>query len=154
MAWRVTARTGATVQYASSRLLPRAPSGQDLVVIALGVNDTLRLRSRRAWRKHLTGLLTELTPHLSAHRQVVLCGVPESGAMPALPHQLRAISCWHGRALDRQMRHIAGQAERIRHVPMPPRPPGAMFAADGFHPNATGYEAWARHIMLAISGCR
>ena len=53
--WHVVGRTGATVAEVTSSLLHDLPGDLDLVVVVFGANDTLRLRSRRAWRRHSAG---------------------------------------------------------------------------------------------------
>ena len=72
----------------------RGQTAQDLVVVALGVNDTLRLRSRRHWRERITRVLDVLQPQLAPAGQVLLAGVPDLGAFPALP--VRCARCWPG----------------------------------------------------------
>ena len=50
VAWQVVAGTGTTARSALGRLVPRLGTDRyDMILVALGMNDVLRLRSRRAW---------------------------------------------------------------------------------------------------------
>lgn len=150
VAWTVCARTGATAGYVGRELVPAAPTGQDLAVVVLGVNDSLRLRSRRAWRSDVGRLLDDLASHLAPGGRVVLTGVPDLGAFPSLPQPLRAVLGWHARALDRQLSLLADRRPGVQHVPGPPLTGREMFAVDAFHPNADSYARWAAHLAGVI----
>lgn len=60
--WQVRARTGATASATAGDLLASATGVQDLVVVVLGVNDALRLRSRNDWRAGITRMLDVVQP--------------------------------------------------------------------------------------------
>ena len=151
VAWTVSARTGATAGCAARELVPAAPVGQDLAVIVLGVDDTLRLRSRRAWRGQVVRVLDALGPHLAPGGRVVLPGVPDLGSFPALPQPLRAVLGWHARSLDRQVQRLAAQRPGVLHVPGPQLTGAGLFAADAFHPSAYTYARWAAHLAGAVT---
>ena len=151
VAWTVCARTGATAGYTARELIPAAPAGQDLAVVVLGVNDTLRFRSRRAWRVRVASVLDALELHLAPGGRIVLAGVPDLGSFPALPQPLRAVLGWHARALDRQLRRLAAQRLGVLHVPGEPLVGEGLFAADAFHPSAHTYARWAAHLADAIA---
>lgn len=151
VAWTVCARTGATASYTARELVPAAPHGQDLAVVVLGVNDTLRFHSRRAWRTRVARVVDALGTHLAPGGRIVLAGVPDLGSFPALPQPLRAVLGWHARALDRQLRRLAAQRPGVLHVPGPPLAGEGLFAADAFHPSALTYARWAAHLADAVA---
>lgn len=148
--WTVSARTGATASSTARELVPSAPVGQDLAVVVLGVNDTLRLRGVRAWRDGVVRVLEALEPHLTPGGRVVLAGVPDLGSFPALPQPLRGVLGWHSRALDRQLRRLAAQHPEVLHVPGPQLAGEGVFARDAFHPSARTYALWAAHLADAL----
>lgn len=156
--WAVSARTGATASATGRELVRTVGGDQDLVVVILGVNDTVRLHSRRHWRGQMTRILDILQPRLAADGQIVLAGVPGLGAFPALPQPLRAVLGWHARALDDELRSLAARRSGVLHVPSPALS-DAAFAEDGFHPNADAYARWAHHLADSVvlpptAGCR
>lgn len=142
--WQVRARTGAT-SAAAGELLAGAAGVHDVVVVVLGVNDALRLRSRSAWRDGITRVLDVVEPHLAPDGQVLLAGVPDLGAFPALPRPLRTVLGWHAGALDGELRRLAARRPGAVHAPAPALS-NDMFATDGFHPNAHAYARWAQHL--------
>jgi lysophospholipase L1-like esterase len=145
VAWHLVARTGATASTTTRELLPTVRGSYDLVVVVLGVNDTLRLRSRTRWRTQITLIVDAVQPKLAPEATVLLAGVPDLGAFPALPQPLRAVLGWHARGLDGELRRLAARRPRVLHVPAAELS-GAEFADDGFHPNTDTYARWAQHI--------
>ena len=147
--WQVRARTGATAT-ACAREVVAGPLGpQDLVVLVLGVNDTLRLSSRRNWGARIIQLLDLVQPQLAPQGQVLLAGVPDLGAFPALPRPLRTVLGWHARSLDQELGTLASRRPGVVHAPAP-APSGDFFATDGFHPNAGAYARWAQHLAESV----
>lgn len=150
VSWTVAARTGATVGHTLRRLLPDLPRHLDLVVVVLGVNDSMKLTPRRPWRSQICTLIETLqTEYLDPDGQILVTGIPDLGRFGTLPQPLRAVLGWHARALDRDLVAIAARSPGVRHVPMPGLTWPDMFAVDGFHPNVAAYQAWARHLAAA-----
>ena len=149
--WHVVGRTGATVAQVTSSLLHDLPGDLDLVVVVFGVNDTLRLRSRRAWRRQIGQLLDAVTPSVATTGRIAILGVPHFATLPALPQPLRTILHWHALALDRELHTVIARRRRCVHVPSIPLPVGDFLSHDRFHPNAVAYTVWATHIVDTIS---
>jgi lysophospholipase L1-like esterase len=145
VAWQLAARTGATASTTTRELLPAVRGSFDLVVIVLGVNDTLRLRNRARWHKQIARVVDAVQPKLAPEATVLLAGVPDLGAFPALPDPLRAVLGWHARALDGELGRLAARRPHVVHAPAADLS-GVAFADDGFHPNADTYARWAQHI--------
>ncbi|WNV74291.1 SGNH/GDSL hydrolase family protein [Geodermatophilus sp. DSM 44513] len=150
VAWQVCARTGATASATARELVPAAGGRHDLVVVVLGVNDALRLRSRRHWRERITRVVDALQPLLTPQGRILLAGVPDLGAFPALPHPLRTVLGWHAHALDRELGRLAARRRGVLHTAAPPLTE-ALFADDGFHPNAAACTRWAQHIADLVA---
>lgn len=149
--WHVVGRTGATVAEVTSSLLHDLPGDLDLVVVVFGVNDTLRLRSRRAWRRQIGRLLIAVTPSVATTGRIAVLGVPHFATLPALPQPLRTILHWHALALDREVHNVISRRRRCVHVPSIPLPVGDFLSHDRFHPNAAAYRVWAAHIVDTIT---
>jgi lysophospholipase L1-like esterase len=140
--WRLSARTGTTAAQALARLVPGlAGPPADVVLVVLGVNDTLRLRGRAAWRRDLSALLRALAPLTAPGGVVVLAGLPDMGRFPTLPQPLRGVLGRHARVLDGELERLAGPG--VRHAPAPPLDGPGLFAEDGFHPSAAACRIWA-----------
>lgn len=149
--WHVVGRTGATVAEVTSSLLHNLPGDLDLVVVVFGVNDTLQLRSRRAWRRQIGQLIDAVTPSVAAAGRIAILGVPDFATLPALPQPLRTILHWHALALDLELKHVVARRPGCVHVPAIPLPVGDYLSHDRFHPNAAAYRVWAAHIADTIA---
>jgi lysophospholipase L1-like esterase len=148
--WRVVAQTGTTAKSALTRLVPQIGSERyDIVAVTLGVNDVLRLTSRARWRHDTTALTSSLLPHLRPGGRMVICGVPDLAAFPALPSPLRTVLGWHARNLDRGLAQVTAASAAALHMPVPALAGPELWAGDSFHPNAEGYRQWATGIVSA-----
>jgi lysophospholipase L1-like esterase len=152
--WMVRGRIGATVQSTRVELLPQAAGfAADVAVLALGVNDTLRL-SRPAPFIAALGALCAALRSARPSIGIVIAAVPPMGQFPTLPTPLRDVLGLRARVLDAATRRLCTDA-RVRHVPMPN--PGThrvsdLFCEDGFHPSALGYREWGHALGTACVG--
>ncbi|PRX95664.1 SGNH/GDSL hydrolase family protein [Allonocardiopsis opalescens] len=144
--WSVLARSGATAADSVRLLLPPASAGErpDLVLLAHGVNDLLRLTPLRRFERALTELARGLR---AAHGPVPLVYtlMPPMRRFPTLPEPLRSVLGLRADALDLAIARVAARLPAARAAPTPAAGPDAtaFFAADGFHPGPTGYHHWA-----------
>ena len=149
VAWRIVARSGATVRAVLTELWPRVTTPPfDLILVSVGVNDVTGLTRRRAFASDLTRLLRGLGT-TSPDALVVLLGVPPMQAFPLLPQPLRAWLGGRSQALDRVGRECAVRAGAL-HLPFETVPSPELFAADGFHPSPEGNALWAERVFEAL----
>jgi lysophospholipase L1-like esterase len=151
--WRVLARNGATAATARDELLaPASGVAADVAVVALGVNDTLRLRSPGRWTADLRGLFGLLRERCGPV-PIVLAAVPPMGVFPGLPQPLRGVLGLRAAVLDRAAARLAREMDAVAHVSVP-LPPGAVddfFCADRFHPSPHGYALWGAALGRAAA---
>jgi lysophospholipase L1-like esterase len=146
--WQAVGRTGANARTVRAELVPLVRPA-DLVVVALGVNDTIELRSAAGYRRDLLELVVELRRRLGPV-DVLLAGVPPMSRFPALPRPLRDVLAARSTALDAAAAAL-GRVPGVRHVPMDPALlDPAAFASDRFHPGPAGYARWARTLALPV----
>jgi lysophospholipase L1-like esterase len=146
VAWQGLGLSGATVNQAAERLLPRiAAEPADLLIIAFGVNDTLAYRSPSAFAADVAALVTAARSRIGK-AAVVVTGVAPLACFPALPWPLRTILNWRSAALQEAAEGLAG---RLPHLvverfsePLGPH----LFSADGFHPNMEAHALWGEEI--------
>jgi len=139
--WQALGITGASARVVLDELVPRV-SPADLVVVALGVNDTLELHSAARYRRDLLKIVLALRQRIG-DVPIVLAGVPPLGSFQSLPRPLRTVLGTRSVSLDRAARTLV-RLPGVRHVPLAPdllKPD--MFATDRFHPGPEGYRVWA-----------
>lgn len=147
--WQVAGRAGARA-HRITHLLPLDDRDYDLVVLLLGVNDALRLTSRRRWRGSLVGLCEALGNRLSPAGLIVVVAPPDLHQFEVLPQPLRWTVATHAAALDAELQRLAARTGGPIRVSTPPIDDPHMFAADRFHPNVVAYSQWADHIAAEV----
>jgi lysophospholipase L1-like esterase len=145
--WRVIGRNGATAGSLRERL--EAHNGEleaDLAVVALGVNDTLRLTAPARWTWNLRELVY-LLRDACGPIPILIAGVPPVGRFPGLPQPLRGVLGMRAAVLDRAAARLAGTMDGVHHVAVPlPRGADDLFCGDRIHPSPAGYA----HIGAAL----
>jgi lysophospholipase L1-like esterase len=146
--WQAVGRTGANARTVRAELVPLVRPA-DLVVVALGVNDTIELRTAAGYRRDLLELVVELRRRLGPV-DVLLAGVPPMSRFPALPRPLRDVLAARSTALGTAAAALA-RIPGVRYLPMDPGLlDPAAFASDRFHPGPVGYARWARTLALPV----
>ncbi|TVS13288.1 MAG: SGNH/GDSL hydrolase family protein [Wenzhouxiangella sp.] len=148
--WRTAARGGLTAAALREKLVPGlAPEPADLILIGLGVNDSLALRSARRWQRDLEDLIKELHAR-TGPAPVLLAGVPDMYHFPLLPSPLRLLLGSRSRLLDRAAARLAARREHTNYVSMALDARSTeLFCEDGFHPNRDGHIQWAEQLTPA-----
>jgi lysophospholipase L1-like esterase len=146
VAWRAEGLSGATVNEAMHRLLPRIkPEPADLLIVAFSVNDVTAYRSPSAFADDLVALVTAARGRVG-EAAVVVAGIAPIFSFPALPWPLGTILGWRSAALQAAAERLTGRlsclvVERIC-GPLAPD----LFAADGFHPNVQAHTLWGEKL--------
>jgi lysophospholipase L1-like esterase len=149
VAWQAVGKTGANARTVLEELAPRVRPA-DLVVVALGVNDTIELHSANRYRRDLLRLVCALRDRLGPV-PVLLAGVPPMGRFPALPPPLRQVLGLRSAALAKAAASLAALPD-VTYAPMPVDLLDAdTFATDGFHPAPAGYQVWAGQLAALVS---
>ncbi len=143
VAWQALGQIGATAADVRRSLIPTlSPEPVDLALLALGVNDSLRMRSPQRWQRDLVELIAALRTRVGP-APIFLAAVPPIGRFPVLPQPLRAVLGLRAQLLDHAAARLASARPDVIHLPMTLPVTPAQFCPDGFHPGPVGYQAWA-----------
>lgn len=149
--WRAIGRNGATAQMVYQAVASQlAGRRADVALIALGVNDTIRMHSPARWTSDLRRVI-EAVRHQVGPIPIVLAGIPPLERFPALPQPLRAVLGLRARALDLAAAALANTLSQVSHWPTQVRDTND-FAPDGFHPGPVGYAAWGDELAQVMVG--
>ena len=151
--WAVVARSGINARTCRTELAPKlAGRRADIVVIALGVNDSIELHTARRWATDLQGLIGDVRAQVG-DALVLLAGVPPLDYFPALPQPLSFVLGARSAALERASMALAERLERVIYVPfrIERERCSELFCSDGFHPSEVGYREWARQLAEAYN---
>jgi acyl-CoA thioesterase-1 len=146
------AQSGATTADVVEGQLPRARrTPSDLVLLGIGMNDVGLQLPEESFSFNLEQIAVGLAP---IRAPVVICNIPDLALAPVAKRLDRAL---YEKRIQLYNAHIEATAARHRfaHVDMFAASrrlfgtPG-LFCADGFHPSAAGYDAWADAMWPAV----
>ena len=149
--WSAIGKSGATVDELSALLAQQPPDSlkADIVVMAIGVNDVLRLRSPLHWRRSLRSLI-DLLQVSTGCQLMLLSPIPPLWKFVLLPVPLRYLLGAQALLLDGCSQIVVARDSRVRHLCIPLLDQTSMLCEDRFHPSSCGYREWARHVALAM----
>jgi len=133
--WRVLARSGSTAADVPALVDPAVLAEADVVLLSVGVNDTISLHSDRRWR-HELGVLLDVVLDAAPRADVLLLGIPPMEVFPALPSPLAQVFGARARRLDRVGARVVADRPRVRRLELDLPDAAGAFAEDGFHPSA------------------
>jgi len=154
--WQVEATSGATSADTLAHIRRmEQPSGFDVAISALGVNDLTRQVPISRWTQQ-QGALTALLQERFAIEAQWRVGLPPMQCFPLLPRPLSSVLGAQARAYDRVLAQATVSPPQglraLGHLPFDvSRFDPSLMAEDGFHPSAALYEAMARELAPAIA---
>jgi len=151
VAWRAIGSNGATVKSIRRNDWPSGESEKvDYVVLAFGVNDSLRVRSATEWAKAHQMIFTDLRSFLGSV-PVYLAAVPPLGVFSALPQPLRFLLGVRAALLRRASEELSEATPNVTYVPFQFGKGDHLFCADRIHPSNATYAAWGKSIADSIA---
>lgn len=150
--WLVAARSGINARLSLVELVPKlAGHRADVVLIALGVNDSIEFHTARRWAADLERLIESVRGEVG-EALVLLSGVPPLDYFPALPQPLSLVLGARSASLEQASIKLANKMTRVVHVPFQIEKKRCVeiFCADGFHPSELGYQLWAEQLAAAF----
>jgi lysophospholipase L1-like esterase len=151
--WTVVARSGINARECRAELVPRlAGRRAEVVMIALGVNDSIGFHTARRWASDVEGLIADVRKEVG-DALVLLAGVPPLDCFPALPKPLSLALGARSAALERASFELVKTLTQVVYVPFQIEGERRtdLFCADGFHPSELGYSEWAKHLAEAFT---
>ncbi len=139
---------GATVHDVKTRQLEAiARVRPNLITLSVGANDATHFTAPTDYRRDLSAILTAL--EASAARTILVADTPDMLLAPALPLPLSIATARRARDQNAILRAIP-RDNRVQIVglyesgKLDARANPELYAADRFHPSASGYAKWAR----------
>lgn len=118
----------------------------DILLVTLGVNDTVRMTSDKDWRQQLELCVARFA---GPNTHVCFTQVPDMARFPALPAPLNRFLGLKSQQLHQALKSLCHQRSwSLFEVDLPIA--GAWMAIDGYHPNAQGYKHWGQAIARQL----
>lgn len=150
--WHVKGASGFTVRELRRESVGELPPS-DAVVLVIGINDLLHMRSLRGWERDVAGLVEDVR-RAAGPVPVLVTGMPYVGKFPSLPQPLRAVMGLRALAMDHATRRSAARLPDVRHLRAvaPDLHDPRFYCADRFHPSVEGYRLWAAQLAVPLAG--
>lgn len=151
--WEVAGLNGLITERTAATLFPWVQAERaDIVVLALGVNDTLALRNPRRWLRDLESLIIEVRSRFQP-QLVVISAVPPVGKFIAIPQPLRFVFGLVAQSLDEVTQQACARRPELLYAVLPRSMQNNKhyLSSDGFHPSSEGYAAWGALLAEAIA---
>jgi lysophospholipase L1-like esterase len=149
VSYELIAKTGARTQDARRWLDDKSDTRYDVVVTALGVNDVTKATTAKRFAREQAALLDRLHTHHQA-KLIVASAVPPMDQFPVLPHPLRWVLGRQAARLDAVLDGLLVHRPACHKVVFNAALGPDVMAADGFHPGARAYAAWADLIVAQV----
>jgi len=139
--------SGARAADLLEKQIPKAAAIKpDIVLIAVGANDTTHFTDTDNVRRDLASVIAKLKKANPAVR-ILLTGSPQMGSVPRFPEPSKTIMRQRSAQINTAVRGLVNN-NQVYFVPIAEET-GPIFtrhpeyyAADNFHPNTTGYTIW------------
>jgi lysophospholipase L1-like esterase len=142
----VVASPRITIRSASNELDAMKLWRYDAIVLTLGANDALALKSLRSWRSGLSALLRNVK-EASPATQVFVLGIQPIRSISVFNCALGAVADHHARELNRASANMCVKLRRTTFIPLTAAPS----PTPGRHRSAADYVHWAELLAANIS---
>jgi lysophospholipase L1-like esterase len=142
------AQVGMTIDELLVRVqsLPRVRTG--LVVIALGVNDILRLTALQVWKRDLQRLFDLIREDAAENVQIIVVEAPPMDKLHGSAWLPSRITRWQSRLLNDSTRVVCDDLDYVTLVPFPEDEQEDVIEMVGG--NAETYRAWAAKLTVHL----
>ena len=147
LAYHVCGENGIRLDALNSNI-SELPTGFDVAVVTMGVNDCSKFTGLKKWRNNIHTCIKSLKE--KTHGPIFFTQVPPMADFPALPFPIKNILGLRATLLDKELQKICLNYDQVHHLNVDVPLEDNMMARDGYHPSAKGYEAWAQLIAPSI----
>ncbi|NPD45364.1 MULTISPECIES: SGNH/GDSL hydrolase family protein [unclassified Lentimicrobium] len=156
--WRVYARNGYTAKRVRFKILPKITERNfDIIVIALGANDSFAMNSPKTWRENIIALLKD-TQALFPNTPIVFMNMPPIKEFPAFSRLIRFsvgnLVDMLGKELDETIKsfddvYFSQELITVESWKKKYQVEGkaSEFFSDGVHPSKFTYQVWAKDVV-------
>jgi hypothetical protein len=125
--------------------------GVDVVLLMVGVGDSIRLTPQRTWRKLLCAAVDDLVRGLPAGARLLIPEVPPLNESVGIPAAWRSVAARHARLLNRVTAEIVASRPELDAVPFPGESVIDLGDPDAAQASRV-YAAWSRAFVQRMLG--
>lgn len=148
--WHVVGESGITAGETVRRLVPLLPEIEmDLIVVALGGNDTFKVSSPNRWLINMSKLVSILQEKYP-NAVILLANTPRVIDFRALPASLKFILWRVSKLHHENAKNLEKSFENVYYFDEAASVPDEFFS-DGVHPSTIGYTIWAEAMIKFLA---
>jgi lysophospholipase L1-like esterase len=119
----------------------------DAIVLTLGVKDALAFTPIRAWEKHLTGLLAEISALAPPRMEMFVVGIQPIRSIPGFDSPMGGLVDGHARVMNRVSAVVCSRRSQVTFVPL-----SALPGQQGRrYRSPSDYTLWGRELAVTIA---
>lgn len=126
-------------------------SGVDVVLLMVGVGDSIRLTPQRTWRRLLCAAIDDLCRGLPPGARVLIPEVPPLNESVGIPAPWRPVAARHARLLNRVTAEVIASRPEVASVPFPGESVIDIGDPDAAQASRV-YASWARAFVQRMLG--
>jgi len=150
--WATRPFSDLTIHTAAGTVRDRALlDGVDVVLLMVGVGDSIRLTPQRTWRRLLCAALEDLARGLPVGARVLIPEVPPLNESVGIPAAWRAVAARHGRLLNRVTAEIVAARPEAVAVQFPGESVIDLGDPDAAQASRV-YASWSRAFVHRMLG--
>ncbi len=148
--WHILGESGITARETLQRLVPHLPKiKMDLIVVALGGNDTFKVSSPNRWLGDMSKLISILK-NKYPNALILLANTPRVIDFRALPASLKFVLWRISQLHHENAKNLECANENVFYFDEAESVPDEFFS-DGVHPSPVGYTMWAEALINFLS---
>jgi len=150
--WSTRPFADLTIHTAAGTVRDRALlAGVDVVLLMVGVGDSIRLTPQRTWRRLLCSAIDDLCQGLPEGARVLVPEVPPLRESVGIPAPWRAVAARHARLLNRVTEEIVASRADALSVPFPRESVIDLGDPDAAQASRV-YASWSRAFVQRMLG--
>ncbi len=146
--WSIVGHNGIRIAELLSYMTADNLSGQQIIVVAIGANDTTKLTKYTNWIEGLNKFVTVIRKHSKA--PIIFSQLPPMHLFTALPQPLRTVVGRRAKLFDKGLKSMCNSTEGCHYLPLNFEPKPGYLASDGYHPSELAYQEWADQLATVI----
>jgi lysophospholipase L1-like esterase len=146
--WNIIGHNGIRIAELQPFLTAELLTHLQVIVVAIGANDTTKITSFNAWIDGLTRFIATIRGHSGA--PIIFSQLPPMHLFTALPQPLRTVVGQRAILFDRGLKRVCKTNEGCHYLPLNFEPKPGYLATDGYHPSELAYQEWGERLAINI----
>lgn len=146
--WSIVGHNGIRIAELTPFLTGEFLAEKQVIVVAIGANDTTKLTRFSDWVDGLHKFIAEVRSHTDA--PIIFSQLPPMHLFTALPQPLRMVVGRRAKLFDKALRTVCETTDSCHYLLLNFEPKPGYLATDGYHPSELAYKEWGERLAIFI----